>query len=419
MRTILAALALAMTVSAVAQTAPAADVYATRVAKVLKQTPLIDGHNDWALALHDNEEHWGSRTDLHDLSNRPYFDHTDINLLRRGMVGGQFWSVYVRANMSELEQVKATLDQIDIVKQIVARYPETFALARTADDVRRIHKSGRIASMMGAEGGGQIDNDLSVLRMYHELGVGYLTLTHVKTIAWADSSNDTPIHGGLTPFGKAVVHELNRLGMLVDISHVSPAVMKDAVAASKAPVFYSHSSARALTGHPRNVPDDILRMVAANGGVVMVNAYPIYVSEPFRLWTAERAGEEAKLNLLYIGQPDKVQTALDTWDHAHPRPVATLKDVADHVEYIAKVAGVDHVGLGADFWGPGAPKGFEDVSRYPDLLAELMRRGWSDTDIAKVAGNNALRVMEAAEKVAAEMKNELPGNAFEPELDKQ
>ena len=420
MRTFLVVLAVLVNVSAFPQTiAGATDAYASRIEKILRATPLIDGHNDWALALHNYEDHWGSRTDLRDLSKRPYFDHVDLNLLHRGMVGGQFWSVYVPADQPEVDQVKATLDQIDIVNQIVNRYPEIFAFARTADDVRRIHKSGRVASMMGAEGGGQIDNDLSVLRIYHQLGVGYLTLTHVKTIDWADSSNDTPLHGGLTPFGKAVVHELNRLGMLVDISHVSPAVMKDAIATSRAPVFFSHSSARAVTDHPRNVPDDILRLVGANGGVVMVNAYPIYVSEPLRQWSANRAGEEARLKLIYIGQPDKSKTALDGWEKAHPKPEATLKDVANHVDHIAKVAGIDHVGIGADFWGAPGPKGFEDVSRYPDLLVELMHRGWSDTDIAKLAGENVLRLMEAAEKVAVELENEPPGNAFEPELDKR
>lgn len=425
MRTSLSALALAFVATSLcipllATAAAPADAYVTRVAKVLKATPLIDGHNDWAFGIREYEDHqrWLTDVDLHDLSGRPHFHHTDINRLREGLVGGTFWSVYVPADLPEVEQVKATLDQIDIVRQFVARYPETFELARTAADVRRIHRTGRIASLMGAEGGGQIDNDLGVLRTYHDLGVGYLTLTHVKNVTWADSSNEDPRHGGLTPFGKIVVHELNRLGMLVDISHVSTAVMKDAIATSKAPVFFSHSSARALTHHPRNVPDDVLRLVAANGGVVMVNAYPLYVSEPLRQWMADHGGAQARLEALDLGNPGQFKADLAAWEQAHPKPEATLEQVADHIEHIAKVAGKDHVCIGADFWGDPGPKGFEDVSRYPALLAELMRRGWSDADIAKLAGENVLRVMEAAEKVAASMKGELPSNASQPETDR-
>jgi membrane dipeptidase len=394
----------------------AAQDYSARVARILKTTPLIDGHNDWPEVLREREGDARWTMDLtHGLDKRPTPYNTDIERLRKGMVGGQFWSVYVSADLPGLEQVKDTLEQIDLVRDIVARYPHDFALARTADDVRRIHRAGKIASMIGVEGGGQIDKSLSVLRAYHALGAGYLTLTHSRTIEWADSATDDPKHDGLTPFGEEVVHELNRLGMLVDLSHVSEGTMRDALRISKAPVIFSHSSARALDDHPRDVSDDVLKLVAANGGVVMVNYAPAYVSDAYRHWSADRGAEKTRLNAppfggLLIGQPDKAAAALADWDKAHPAPPVTLAQVADHIEHIAKVAGVDHVGIGSDFDGVGndLPKGLQDVTTYPALLAELMRRGWSDDDIRKVAGENVLRVMAAAEKVAAGMSNELP-----------
>ena len=389
-----------------------------RVAAILARTPLIDGHNDWAEVLRDREGAGRWTLDLtHGLDARPVPYNTDIARLRAGHVGGQFWSVYVRADLPPLQQVEETLEQIDLVKSIVARYPHDFALARTAADVRRIHASGRIASMIGVEGGGQIDANLSVLRAYHALGAGYLTLTHVKTLAWADSATDDPVHGGLTPFGLAVVHELNRLGMLVDLSHVSDATMRAAIAASRAPVMFSHSSARALDDHPRNVADDVLRLVAAHGGVVMVNFAPAYVSEAYRRWSADEAAEKTRLNAppyggLFIGQPDKAAAALQAWQAAHPAPPVTLAMVADHIDHIAEVAGHDHVGIGSDFDGVGAlPAGLGGVDTYPALLAELLRRGWSDADVAKLAGSNILRVMTEAERVAAAMAAEPPGVA--------
>jgi len=408
--------------------APAAAIppaYAARLARILRTTPLIDGHNDWAETLRDREGEGRWTIDLRSgLGQRPVRYNTDIAMLRQGMVGGQFWSVFVSPALPPLEQVEQTLEQIDLVKQIVARYPETFALARSAADVRRIHRSGRIASLIGVEGGGQIDERLSVLRAYRDLGAGYLTLTHARTISWADSATDDPKHDGLTPFGEAVVHELNRIGMLVDLSHVSEATMRDALRVTKAPVIFSHSSARALDDHPRDVPDEVLRLVAANGGVVMVNYAPPYVSDAYRHWTAERAAERTRLNSppfggLYIGQPDKAAAALAEWLQAHPAPRVTLSDVADHIGHIAEVAGIDHVGLGSDFDGLDneLPEGLGDVSTYPALLAELMRRGWSDADLAKVAGGNVLRVMERAEQVSASMAAELPGTATEAGLD--
>ena len=390
----------------------AAQDYQARVARVLKATPLIDGHNDWAEALREREGDKRWTTDLRQgLDRRPVPYNTDIARLRRGMVGGQFWSVFVSASLPGPEQVKETIEQIDLVHDIAARYPDVFELARTAADVRRIHRSGRIASLIGVEGGGQIDDSLAVLRAYHDLGAGYLTLTHVKTIDWADSATDNPQHNGLTPFGERVVRELNRLGMLVDLSHVSEGTMRAALRVSKAPVIFSHSSARGIDDHPRNVPDEVLKLLVANGGVVMVNYAPPYVSDAYRRWGAEEAAEKTRLNAppyggLYIGQPDKAAAAMAEWERQHPAPRVTLSMVADHIEHVAKVAGVDHVGLGSDFDGVGnvLPEGLSDVSTYPALLAELMRRGWSDADIAKLAGENVLRAMAEAERVAASMR---------------
>jgi membrane dipeptidase len=408
------------------QSMPAvAQDYGARVAHVLTQTPLIDGHNDWAESLREREDSGRWSLDLRDgLDKRPIRYNTDIARLRKGMVGGQFWSVFVSADLPGPVQVEQTLDQIDLVHDFVRRYPETFALARTAEDIRRIRASGRIASMIGVEGGGQIDDDLSVLRAYHALGAGYLTLTHVKTIEWADSATDTPTHSGLTPFGVTVVHELNRLGMLVDLAHVSEGTMRDALRVSKAPVIFSHSSARALDDHPRNVSDDVLKLVAANGGVVMVNFAEIYISDAYRRWSASEDAEKALLGTppyggLYVGQPEKAAAALAEWKAQHPAPPVTLAQVADHIEHIAKVAGVDHVGIGSDFDGVGnaLPTGLEGVDTYPALLAELMRRGWSDGDIARLAGGNVLRVMAQAERVAAAMATEPPATATEPMLD--
>jgi len=397
--------ALALITSPAAASDPAANM--ARVDRILKSTPLIDGHNDWAEARVDKAGDARWAMDLKHLDPKDY--DTDIERLRAGRVGGQFWSVYVSASLPGLEQVKQTLEQIDLVHQLAVRYPRDFALARTAADVRAAYRAGRIASLIGVEGGGQIDESFSVLRAYHDLGAGYLTLTHFKTISWADSATDTPVHGGLTDFGKAVVHELNRLGMLVDLAHVSTGVMRDAIAASRAPVIFSHSSARALCNHTRNVPDDVLRLVAKNDGIVMVNFAPQYISEERRVWGGARAGEEARLATLYTGEPDQAKAALDAWLAANPQPRVTVAMVADHIDHIAQVAGHDHVGLGGDYDGlPQLPEGMDGVDAYPRLLVELMRRGWSDADLAKLAGGNILRVMEAAEKVARAMQAEPP-----------
>ncbi len=398
----------------------AADVdYQARVARVLKQTPLIDGHNDLPWEIRERFKGALAAIDLNsDTSKLPLPKEppdaaplmTDIPRLRAGMVGGQFWSVWVPVDIKGPEAVQATVEQIDLVKRIAAKYPAVFEVAYTAADVRRIHKAGRIASLIGIEGGHQINDSLAVLRQMYDLGARYMTLTHMLNNHWADSATDAPVHHGLTPFGAAVVREMNRLGMLVDLSHVSPETMQAALSVSEAPVMFSHSSARAIVDHPRDVPDDILRLVAKNDGVVMVNFFPAYVSAARNQWEADRAAEMARYNSppyggMYIGQPERAKAALARWESEHPRPVTTLEQVADHIEHIRRVAGVDHVGLGSDFDGiPDAPRGLEAVDRYPALLVELMRRGWTDGEVAKVAGENVLRVLAAAERMAAKLR---------------
>jgi membrane dipeptidase len=335
---------------------------------------------------------------------------TDIPRLRAGRVGAQIWSVWVSSDLKGSEAVQATLEQIDLVKRMAAKYPNDFQMAYTAADVRRIHGSHKIASLIGIEGGHQINNSLPTLRLMYELGARYMTLTHTRNTGWADSATDAPVHHGLTEFGKDVVREMNRLGMLVDLSHVSPEAMKAALAISEAPVIFSHSSARAIVDHPRNVPDDVLRLVAKNGGVVMVNFYSGYDSEAVNHWDADHAAEKARFISppyagLYIGQPERAKEALAAWEKEHPRRKATLQQVADHIDHIRKVAGVDHVGIGSDFDGvEDVPQGLEGVDCYPALLAELMRRGWTDADVAKVAGSNLLRVLAAAEQVSAKLR---------------
>jgi membrane dipeptidase len=416
-------LAASAAVAAWAADRPADD--AARLARVralLARVPLVDGHNDLAENYRSRVADHLDRIDLarSTASLRPPLQ-TDIPRLRAGGVGGLFWSVYVSADLPGPEAVEAVLEQIDLVKRMVARYPETFALALTADDVVRIHREGRIASLIGMEGGYAVDGSLAVLRQMYALGARYMTLTHWYTIPWADSATDAPRHDGLTTFGRAVVHEMNRLGMLVDLSHVSVATMNDALDASVAPVIFSHSSAYALCRHVRNVPDDVLARVRTNGGVVMVNYYPAFVSEQVRLWSQARDAERDRLTASHPGDAgkDAVTAALDAWTAAHPAPRATLAQVADHIEHIREVAGVDHVGLGSDFDGiTSTPVGLEDVSKVPDLLAELMRRGWSDEDVAKVAGLNVLRVLRRAEAVAAGLqRGERPSDARIEEVD--
>jgi membrane dipeptidase len=391
--------------------------YQHRVEQVLLRTPLIDGHNDLPWEIRERYKSDFSAIDLGaDTHHLPVgVDQaammTDIPRLRAGLVGAQFWSVWIPVEVQGFQAVQMTLEQIDLVKRMAERYPRDFAMAYTAADIGRIHKSHKIASLIGIEGGHQINNSLAVLRQMYDAGARYMTLTHTTNTPWADSATDSPVHHGLTPFGIDVVKEMNRIGMLVDLSHVSPDTMKAALTASQAPVIFSHSSARALDDHPRNVSDDILRALAVNGGVVMVNFAPGYVSAARNLWQADRSAEQTRFNSppyagLYIGQPDRAKAALADWDAQHPRPITTLAQVADHIEHIRQVAGIDHVGLGSDFDGiPDAPVGLEGVDRYPALLEELMRRGWSDADIAKLAGENLLRAMGAAEQVSLKLRD--------------
>jgi len=391
-----------------------------RVERVLAQTPLIDGHNDlpWEIRAR-----FGGDLVKIDLAastaalpappdGAPLM--TDIPRLRVGRVGAQFWSVWIPAATRGPEAVQMTLEQIDLVKAMCARYPADLAMAYTAADIVRVHKAHRIAALIGVEGGHQINNSLAVLRAYYDGGARYMTLTHSSNTDWADSATDTPAHHGLTPFGREVVREMNRLGMLVDLAHVSADTMRAALTMTEAPVIFSHSSARALVDHPRDVPDDVLELVAKNGGVVMVNFFPGYVSEARRRWDADRAAEQARYSSppfggLYIGQPERIAAALRAWEQAHLKPPVVLADVADHIEHIRKVAGVDHVGIGSDFDGiPEAPVGLEGVDKFPALLAELARRGWSDAELAKVAGANLLRVMGQAEAVSARLRAARP-----------
>jgi membrane dipeptidase len=402
-----------------------------RLERILKDTPLIDGHNDLPWAIRERYQGRFAAVDLtQDLSQVPAPPGsppdspplmTDLPRLRAGHVGGQFWSVWVPVEYQGPRAVEVTLEQIDWVKRLCARYPKDFELAYSAADVRRIHRDGRIASLIGIEGGHQIDQSLAVLRQMYDLGARYMTLTHVLTTEWADAATDTPRHHGLTPFGVEVVHEMNRLGMLVDLSHVSPETMRAALEASEAPVIFSHSSARAIVDHPRDVPDDVLKLVTKNGGVVMVNFYPGYVSAERNRWDADRAAEMARYSSppyggLYIGQPERAQAALADWERAHPKPIVTLAQVADHIEHVRQIAGSEHVGLGSDFDGiPEGPRGLGGVDRFPALLEELLRRGWSDRDVARVAGENVLRVMGEAERVAVELRTaRLPSEMLAP-----
>jgi membrane dipeptidase len=407
-------LAAAMLLSSAAVAQPIDPKVQTRIDRVLKKTPLIDGHNDLAEQL---REHYGMSVE--GLASgagkrQPNPLMTDMARLHEGRVGAQFWSVYIPSEVTGDTAIRDTIEQIDIVKRLVKAYPNDLALARTADDIVRIHKTGKVASLIGIEGGHQIGGSLAALRQFYDLGARYMTLAHFKNNEFADSATDDPKWHGLNDFGRTVVHEMNRLGMLVDLAHVSPETMRAAIQASRAPVIFSHSDARALSDHPRNVPDDVLRMMPANGGVVMVNFFSGHLSDADRQWAAARSAEDARLKSLYVGQPEIREAKLKEWTDAHPMPKIDVGLVADHIEHIAGVAGHEHVGIGGDLDGidyDAAPPGLNSVGGYPLLFAELIRRGWSDADLAKLAGGNVLRVMRRAEAVAASMKDELPATA--------
>jgi membrane dipeptidase len=366
---------------------------------VLSEQPIIDGHNDLPWAIRQDSI---ARKDVekYDLRTRAR-GHTDLERLKAGHVGAQFWSVYIPGDSGAYGYARMQAEQIAIAKAVVARYPDVFKWTLTAAEIREAITAGMIGSLMGVEGGHAIENSLDSLRSYYAQGARYMTLTHNVTLDWADAASDSAKHGGLTPFGESVVREMNRLGMLVDLSHVSPATMSDALNVTKAPVIFSHSSARALTDHVRNVPDSILARLPANGGVVMVTFVPAFVSQAVadhqRAQTAARDEITKRAGLDSAGRA----AATKAWDEANPAPRATLAQVADHIEHIRRIAGSDHVGLGSDFDGiEQVVEGLEDVSTFPNLFAELIRRGWTDADLRKLAGENVLRALERAEAAA-------------------
>ncbi len=383
-----------------------------RVERILRAVPLIDGHNDLPWQYRERVKNHLAEIDLRkDQSKLAEPLHTDIARLRQGLLGGQFWSVFVPTSMKGADAVQATLEQIDVVHRLAETYPDVFELALTSEDVKRIHKSGRVASLIGVEGGHSINDSLATLRVLYSAGARYMTITHSDSTSWADSATADPKRDGLSEFGKTVIAEMNRLGMLVDLSHVSPATMNDVLDTTAAPVIFSHSSARALTDHPRNVPDDVLRRLKANGGVVMVTFVPGFISEKVRLWNADHDAEEARLKSVFAGQPDKAAAGLEEWKKAHPRPEATIADIADHIEHVIDVAGEDHAGIGGDLDGISTtPVGLESVADYPKLFAELLRRGHSEERLKKIAGLNVLRVIAATEAVAAKLRKERPAS---------
>ena len=406
-----------------AATAPAsADETKEIVREVLKTVPLIDGHNDlpWQCrARFDNHlDQFSPHESTEGLS--PVM-HTDLPRLRAGGVGGQFWSVYVPTRLEGADAVQATMEQIDVVRRLVAKYPETLELATTEEDIRRIHKAGRIASLIGMEGGHSIGNSLGVLRQMYELGARYMTITHSSNTDWADSATDTPVHNGLTVFGKSVIREMNRLGMIIDLSHVSEKTMHDTLDASQAPVIFSHSGAYGAKAHPRNVPDRILKRIKEKDGVVMIIFLPGYLADGPHEWYANYKARKTYLETYYRGNPDRVEQEIAAWREANPAPKTTIDDVIRHIDYVRDNAGIEHVGIGSDYDGMGsAPVGLEDVSDYPALFEALLKRGYSRQDIEKIAGENVLRVMRKVEDVSRKLQATTgPQDSTIEELDKK
>ncbi|HLB38703.1 MAG TPA: dipeptidase [Gemmatimonadales bacterium] len=377
--------------------------YLDQARQILREVPLIDGHNDlpWEIRVS-----FGFSLDSAHIDRGQPRLMTDIPRLRAGLVGGQFWSTYTPSAFEGRGAARAGMEQVDIVHRLVARYPETFELARTADEVVRIHRAGKIASLNGLEGGHMIENSLAVLRDFSRLGVNYMTLTHSRNTAWADAATDSMVHRGLTRFGEEVVREMNRLGMLVDLSHTSDSTMWDVLRVAQAPVIYSHSSARHFTPHLRNVPDDILRAVARNGGVVMVNYVTSFIYRPRYDHDQRQSAYQQGLRQRGLDST-AVRDSMRVWNQRNPAPRPELNVVVDHIEHIRDIAGVDHVGIGGDLDGiDDTPVGLEDVSTYPALVAEMLRRGWAADAVKKVVGLNVLRVMRQAEAVAARLQRE-------------
>ncbi len=378
--------------------------------EILKSTPLVDGHNDLPWAIRESKTA-PRDVDAYDLRKKtPH--QTDVARMRAGHLGGQFWSVYVPGEVKDSGYARIQLEQIDIARRMIAKYPEALVAASTAADVRAAFKAGKVGGLLGLEGGHAIENSLGALRAYYALGARYMTLTHNVTLDWADAALDSAKHGGLTNFGKEVVREMNRLGMLVDLSHVSAGVMSNALDVTEAPVIFSHSGSRALVDHPRNVPDSILRRVTKNGGVVMVPFVPSFVSPAVRAHGLERDRAQGAARQRLGRDTAAVEREMKGWDAAHPAPRATLRDVANVIDHVKQVAGADHVGIGSDFDGvdDDLPVGLEDESTYPALFAELIRRGWSDADLRKLAGENVLRALSRAEQVAKRLQKERPAS---------
>jgi membrane dipeptidase len=401
---------------ALASAAPVAARTPEQVAEAaLKAAPVFDGHNDVPIQLRQRRKNVIADFDFADTAatadpaSGRIAMQTDLARIRAGRLGAQFWSVYVPVSMSDQQAVQATIEQIDVTRRLVARYPGDLALATTAAQAEAAMKSGRVASLLGIEGGHSIGQSLGVLRQMHALGVRYMTLTHSKNTPWADSATDAPAHNGLTGFGRDVVREMQRIGMLVDLSHVSEKTMLDALDVAKAPVIFSHSSARAINSHPRNVPDTVLDRMAANGGVVMVTTVPDFISEDVRGWSNRQTAEKARTDAAFVGNPDAATAALADWTKANPAPRATIAQVADHIDHIIKRAGIDHIGVGADFDGISSfVAGLEDVSGYPALFTELARRGYTQADLEKISSRNILRVLKAAEAYAAARRGDAP-----------
>lgn len=381
----------------------------------LRVAPVFDGHNDVPEQLRERRKNildgfdFTNTQSTADAASDRAAMMTDLSRLKVGKVGAQFWSVYVSADLPEPQAVQATLEQIDVTRRLIARYPDRMQLCLDSACVVAARKAGRIASLIGMEGGHSIGGSLAVLRQMHALGARYMTLTHFKNTAWADSGTDAPAHDGLTPFGVKVVREMQRLGMLVDLAHVSEATMADALATGGPPVIVSHSNARAINHHARNISDATLRLIGANGGIVMVNFYPPYVVEAARQWSAARDAEQARAKALYRGDPVAAAQVLTDWDKANPMPRGSAADVADHLDHISRLIGADHVGLGGDLDGVDTTvTGLEDVAAYPALFTELARRGWSQADLEKLSSRNMLRVMKAAETYATAHRNDVP-----------
>ncbi|MFG2819008.1 dipeptidase [Kitasatospora sp. NPDC048365] len=371
-----------------------------RARAVLRTTPVVDGHNDLPWAMRAQAGYDLDAVDL--TADQSHRLHTDLDRLRAGGVGAQFWSVYVPAELAGDNAVSATLEQIDFVHAMTERHADRLRLARTADELEAARAEGRIASLMGAEGGHSINSSLATLRALYTLGVRYLTLTHNSNVPWADSATDTPVHGGLSAFGEDVVREMNRIGMLVDLSHVSADTMRDALRVTSAPVIFSHSSSRAVCDHPRNIPDDVLAQLPGNGGVAMVTFVPKFVLPAAIEWTLA-ADENMRANGLHpLETTPEAMAVQHAFEAARPRPVATAATVADHLDHMREVAGIDHLGIGGDFDGTAfTPAGLDDVAGYPNLIAELLDRGWSETDLGKLTWHNAVRVLRDAEHAAA------------------